>query len=144
MPPQRTFFQKVWPWYLNLTLTDDFELGIPTKRSCHKIYSLFPIQRHGQCKSFLRTNNRKNGWTDKPMGQKLYALDLLMQGHKKQFSYNLAWKCEQCRSEIRLHILCSLISDLHCPQKLLVSSIVRKELMGMMIINKQTHVVLVN
>ena len=46
---------------------------------------------------------------------------------KKRFSYNLEHKCGQCGSEIRLHVLCSLISDLHCPQKLLVSSSVRKE-----------------
>ena len=35
-------------------------------------------------------------------------------------------KCGKCRSEIRLQRMCSLISDLHCPQKLLVSSSVRK------------------
>ena len=38
---------------------------------------------------------------------------------------NLEWKCGQFRSEIRLHLMCSLISYLHCP--LLVSSSERKE-----------------
>ena len=28
---------------------------------------------------------------------------------KKHFSYSVEWKCGQCKSEIRLHILCSLI-----------------------------------
>ena len=28
---------------------------------------------------------------------------------KKRFSYNIEWKCGQCRSEIRLHVLYSLI-----------------------------------
>ena len=47
---------------------------------------------------------------------------------KKRFNYDVERKCGQCRSEIRLHILCSLMSDLHCPQKPLVSSSVRKEI----------------
>ena len=37
---------------------------------------------------------------------------LKIQSHwkiKKQFSYNLEWKCGQCRLEIRLHVPCSLI-----------------------------------
>ena len=42
---------------------------------------------------------------------------------KKWFCYNLESKCGQFRTVIRLHDL-----DLHCPQKLLVSSTVRKEL----------------
>ena len=46
---------------------------------------------------------------------------------KKQFSYNIEWKCGQCRSEMRLHVLCSLI--LICTvQNLLVSLTVTKEL----------------
>ena len=49
---------------------------------------------------------------------------------KKRFSYNLELKCGLCRSDIRLHVLCSLIFDLHCPQTLSDSSSVWKELKG--------------
>ena len=41
---------------------------------------------------------------------------------KKQFNYYLEPKCGQYRSGIRLHSMCSRDCDLHCPQKLLVSS----------------------
>ena len=44
---------------------------------------------------------------------------------KKHFSYNLEWKCGQCRSEIKL---CSLIAICTVHIKLLVSLIIGKDL----------------
>ena len=31
MPTQQPFFQKLWPWYLTLTMTDDLEFGTSRK-----------------------------------------------------------------------------------------------------------------
>ena len=54
------------------------------------------------------------------------AIDMVLLQCKiyRQFSYKLEYNSGQCRSKIRLHILCSLIFDLHCPEKLLVASVI--------------------
>ena len=56
-------------------------------------------------RKFLQANKRTHGSAKNYMPP-IYGWG---EGHKKQFIYNLEWKCGQCRSEIRLHVLCSLI-----------------------------------
>ena len=44
---------------------------------------------------------------------------------KIRLSRNKECTCGQCKSEIRLHGTCSLISDLHCPQNRLLSCLLQ-------------------
>ena len=89
-PPPWPFFPTLWPWYLTLTLTDDFDFGtkervLPQGIYIWNIWKLYhlPFKSYGQCKSFL--------WTNKQTGQKLYAPNLLMQGHKNCRKRQKCW-----------------------------------------------------
>ena len=84
MPLQRSLFQKLLPWYLTLTLTDDLDFVTKKKRfypkeyKCEiwKLYHL-PFKSYDQCNFFMYKQ------TDRRTDQKLNATDLLMREHKK-------------------------------------------------------------
>ena len=100
-PPQQPFFQKLLPWYLTLTLTDDLDFCTEERVLPQGINNLkyeSSITYHSKAMSNVKV-------LDKQTGQKLYAPDLLIWVIKR---YNMVITSEfehillSCRMEVFL------------------------------------------
>ena len=110
MPPQLPFF-----FSKTVTLTDDLDLDrwpwtwdqqkvLVTMYTCEiwRPY-LLPIKSYGQCLSFFFFFcGQTNGQTEKRTGQKLYAPDLSMRGHKRVIIFTTY--CESISNSKYIHI----------------------------------------
>ena len=88
MTPQLPFFRKLQPRYLTLTLTDDLDFVTKkgfTPRNTYVKYErsiTYHSKAMANVKVFCRQTNGQTDRQNKRTGQKLYAPNLVMLGHK--------------------------------------------------------------
>ena len=79
-PRNGHFYQKLWPWYL--TLTDDLDFG--TKKKAFTPRNIY-MKYESSITYHSKTMANVKLFVDRQTGQKLYAPDLSMLGHKNAF-----------------------------------------------------------